>query len=91
MCCWATPRLTFAVTRCLPFSFRSESIWPSWTFARLYASIACERFESISRIWSTIACACARFELIDGSAVADPVQTTRATARLAIAAMTRDV
>jgi hypothetical protein len=33
----------------------------------LYDSIAWERLESICWIWTMIACACCRFELMDGS------------------------
>jgi hypothetical protein len=80
----ATPRLCFAITRCRPFVFRSASIWESWMFARLYDSIACESCESRSWTWASTACACWRFEPIDGSAVAEPlVNTSIATAVVA--------
>ena len=85
----AIPRLCFAITRWRPFDFRSASMLESWMFARLYDSIACPSSES--RPWTCvrIACACWRFELIDGSAVAEPlVKTSAATAVVARAKAT---
>ena len=53
------------------FASSSASIWSSFTFARLYASIAWESCESISWIWARTLCASARLEATLGSADAD--------------------
>ena len=55
--------------------------------ARLYASDACPRLESRARICASTACACSRFDAMEGSAVAGPAASTRNAPRAASAAM----
>ena len=57
-------------SRCSVFVFSSARIRSSFTFARLYDSIACESWPSISWIWASTLWASARFDEIDGSAEA---------------------
>ena len=85
MCSWAMPRLFFAVTRCVPFEFRSDVDLVELDVREVV------RLDRLLEVRVHLAdlgedrLRLRALRLIDGSAVAAPVPTTRATARPASA------